>query len=123
SDMLKNNVATQASIVIDVNIYAIFFLPIKSKFILVNQLRVIFVLNANLASLAAAESTKILVITIAVNNEVTIPINKVTANPLIGPEPKITNTIPVKAVVTLASTIADIAPLQENECFIASLAE
>ena len=46
-----------------------------------------------------------LVMKIAQNNEVRIPIIKVVANPLIGPEPKIYRIIPVKRVVTLASII------------------
>ncbi|MNF28699.1 hypothetical protein D3C84_93840 [compost metagenome] len=49
---------------------------------------------------------------IDVNNEVTIPINNVVAKPLIGPEPNINSTAPVKMCVTLASVIDDIAPLQ-----------
>ena len=46
-----------------------------------------------------------LVIKIAANNDVNIPIIKVVANPLIGPEPKVYKTIPVNSVVTLASII------------------
>ena len=43
-------------------------------------------------------STSILVIKIAVNNEVKIPINRVVANPLIGPVPKINKTRAVTPV-------------------------
>ena len=46
-----------------------------------------------------------LVIKIAANNEVKIPIISVVANPLIGPDPKVYNTIPVNSVVTFASII------------------
>jgi hypothetical protein len=53
-----------------------------------------------------------LVIKIEVNNEVPIPINKVVANPLIGPVPKTNKIKAVKAVVILASKIEDIAPFQ-----------
>ena len=42
---------------------------------------------------------------IAVNREVPIPINKVVANPLIGPVPKINKTNAVSPVVILASNI------------------
>ena len=60
------------------------------------------VTKLSLLFLLALHSNRTLVIKIAVNNEVTIPINKVVANPLIGPVPKINNTAPVKIVVTLA---------------------
>ena len=63
---------------------------------------------------------KILAIKIEVNKDVTIPINNVVAKPLIGPEPKINNTAPVKIWVTFASVMDDIAPLQLYEVFTAS---
>jgi hypothetical protein len=46
-----------------------------------------------------------LVINIAANNDVRIPITKVVAKPLIGPVPKVYKIIPVKSVVTFASII------------------
>ena len=56
----------------------------------------------------------------AVTNEVAIPIIKVVANPLIGPEPKIYKIIPVKKVVIFASIIAESAPLKLKPSLIAS---
>ena len=44
---------------------------------------------------------------IAVNNDVTIPINKVVAKPLIGPVPNTNKIKAVKPVVILASKIED----------------
>ena len=52
---------------------------------------------------ATRESTKILVIKIAVNNEVAIPINRVVANPLIGPVPNKNKINAVRPVVIFAS--------------------
>ena len=52
-----------------------------------------------------------LVIKIAQNKEVNIPIIKVVANPLIGPVPKENKIIPVNKVVTLASIIEEYAAL------------
>ena len=52
---------------------------------------------------------------IDVNNDVPIPINKVVANPLIGPVPKTNRIKAVKAVVMLASKMEDIAPFHVNE--------
>ena len=65
-------------------------------------------------------SIKILAIKIEVNKDVTIPINNVVAKPLIGPEPKINNTAPVRIWVTFASTIERIAPFQLYEAITAS---
>ena len=64
-------------------------------------------------------STNILVIKIAVNSDVMIPINNVVAKPLIGPDPKINNINAVNPVVTLASRIEDNALLKpsETDCF------
>ena len=56
-----------------------------------------------------------LVINIAANNEVIIPITNVVANPLIGPVPKVYNIIPVNKVVTLASIIELYALLYPSE--------
>ena len=50
-------------------------------------------------------SIKSLVIKIAVNKEVAIPINRVVANPLIGPVPKTKRINAVKPVVMFASRI------------------
>jgi hypothetical protein len=55
-----------------------------------------------------------LVIKIAVNKEVAIPINNVVANPLIGPVPSINKIRPVKPVVILASRIEDRALLKPS---------
>ena len=60
------------------------------------------------------ESTRIRVIKIAVNNEVPIPINKVVANPLIGPVPKINKIKAVRPVVILASKIEERALLKPS---------
>ncbi len=64
-------------------------------------------------------STSILVIKIAVNNEVKIPINRVVANPLIGPVPKINKTRAVTPVVAFASKMDDNALLKPSAiaCF------
>ena len=56
-----------------------------------------------------------LVIKIAQNKEVNIPIIKVVANPLIGPVPKENKIIPVNKVVTLASIIEEYAALYPSE--------
>ena len=60
------------------------------------------------------ESTRILVMNIAVNKEVPIPINKVVANPLMGPVPKTNKISAVKPVVILASKIEDNALLNPS---------
>ncbi len=44
---------------------------------------------------------------IAVNNDVTIPILNVIANPLIGPVPKLNKTTAAISVVIFASTIVE----------------
>ena len=64
-------------------------------------------------------SIKNLVINIAVNKEVAIPINKVVAKPLIGPVPKINKINAVKPVVIFASRIEERALLNpsETDCF------
>ena len=59
-------------------------------------------------------SIRSLVIKIAVNKEVIIPINKVVANPLIGPEPNTNNIIAVSPVVMLASKIEERALLKPS---------
>ena len=65
------------------------------------------------------ESTNILVIKIAVNNDVAIPINKVVAKPFIGPDPKTKRIKAVRPVVILASRIEDNALLNPSptDCF------
>ena len=55
---------------------------------LVNKFLVIFVVKETAFPSDSLESTKILVINIAVNNEVAIPISKVVANPFMGPVQK-----------------------------------
>ena len=70
------------------------------KFILgcLNKFLVMAVLKSKDADfLAVYPSINNLVIKIAVNKEVIIPINKVVANPLIGPEPNTNNMIAVKS--------------------------
>ena len=51
---------------------------------------------------------------IAVNKEVPIPINKVVANPLIGPVPKTKRIKAVKPVVIFASRMEDKALLNPS---------
>ena len=58
-----------------------------------------FVLKDTFLPFSPLESTSSLVIKIAVNNEVAIPINNVVANPLIGPVPKINSMNGVNPVV------------------------
>ena len=64
-------------------------------------------------------STNILVIKIAVNKDVIIPISSVVAKPLIGPEPNINRISAVRPVVIFASKIEDSALLKpsETDCF------
>ena len=50
----------------------------------------------------------------AVNKEVTIPINKVVAKPLIGPDPNTNKMIAVKPVVIFASKMEDRALLKPS---------
>ena len=73
----------------------------------------------NIFPLEILASTNILVIKIAVNSEVAIPIKRVVANPLIGPEPKTNNISAVSPVVMLASNIEDSALLNPSltACF------
>ena len=70
--------------------------------------------NNNGLPLTVYRSINNLVINIAVNKEVKIPINKVVANPLIGPVPKTSKIIPVKAVVIFASKIEESALLKPS---------
>ena len=51
----------------------------------------------------------------AVKSDVIIPINKVVANPLMGPEPNINKMIAVKPVVIFASKIEDSAFAKPSE--------
>ena len=64
-------------------------------------------------------STNILVIKIAVNKDVIIPISSVVAKPFIGPEPNINRISAVRPVVIFASKIEDRALLKpsETDCF------
>ena len=64
-------------------------------------------------------STNILVIKMAVNKEVAIPIRRVVANPFMGPDPKINSIRAVSPVVILASKIEDKALLKPSltDCF------
>ena len=74
--------------------------------------------KSNFPPLFTYQSISNLVINIAVNNDVTIPINKVVANPLIGPVPNTNKIKAVKPVVMFASKIDDNALL--NPSLIAS---
>ena len=80
-----------------------------------NKFLVIPVENCkSLPFLEMYQSTNNLVINIAVNKEVTIPINKVVAKPLMGPEPNIKSMIAVKPVVMFASNIEESALLKPS---------
>ena len=69
--------------------YVIFRCIKKLNFKFLNRPLVIGVENDNLEPLFKSQFTSILVIKIAVNKEVIIPINSVVAKPLIGPVPKV----------------------------------
>ena len=69
------------------------------------------VLNVRFFPFDVVPSINSLVIKIAVNKDVPIPIIKVSANPLMGPVPNTYSIIPVNKLVILASMIADSAPL------------
>ena len=79
----------------------------KSIEIFLNNPFVSEVEKSNFPPLLVFHSISILVIKIAVNNEVIIPINKVVAKPLIGPVPKENKISAVKPVVIFASNIED----------------
>ena len=83
-------------------------------FIDLNNPFVIPVENSNLPPRFRCQSISNLEIKIAVNNEVKIPINKVVANPLIGPDPNTYNINAVRPVVMLASKIEDNALLNPS---------
>ena len=87
--------------------------------ILVNKDLVIGVEKFKILDLDNLLSTNILVINIAVNNEVAIPINKVVAKPLIGPDPNTKRIKAVSPVVIFASKIDDNALLKPSttDCF------
>ena len=87
--------------------YAILRLRKNSMLMFWNQPLEILVLNVKSFPLVVAPSINNLVMKIAVNNEVAIPIIKVNANPLIGPVPNTNKIIAVKPVVMLASKIDD----------------
>ncbi len=75
---------------------------------------VIAVEKSKFPFLFAYQSTIKRVIKIAVNKEVAIPINKVVANPLIGPVPKMNKIKAVKPVVIFASKMEDSALLKPS---------
>ena len=87
--------------------YAILRFLKKLIFTFLKRPLVIAVEKSNLPPLFTYQSINNLVIKIAVNNDVTIPIIKVVAKPLIGPVPKTNNINAVKPVVMLASKIED----------------
>ena len=78
-----------------------------------------FVKKFKVLDLLILASTNILVMNIAVNNEVAIPIKRVVAKPLIGPDPNTNNIKAVNPVVILASRIDDSALLKPSltACF------
>ena len=100
-------------------IYETFLLLRKDMDIFLNKFFVKGVENSNFFPDEIYHSTSILVIKIAVNNEVNIPINNVVANPLIGPVPKIKRTRAVTPVVAFASNMDDNALLNPSAiaCF------
>ena len=79
----------------------------KVIFIFLNKPLVNGVEKSKTFPLLTYQSTNNLVIKIAVNKEVTIPINNVVAKPLIGPVPKTNNIKAVRPVVIFASKIED----------------
>src|SRR5690606_35104255 len=90
--------------------YDIFLLAKKSILIFLNKFLVRAVLKSKrLPFPLLYHSINNLVIKIAVNREVTIPISRVVANPLIGPEPNMNNIRAVRPVVILASKIEESA--------------
>ena len=86
----------------------------NSILMFLNKFFVIPVENSNFPPRLAYQSINNLVMKIAVNKEVAIPINKVVAKPLIGPVPKMNKINAVKPVVTLASKIDDKALLNPS---------
>jgi hypothetical protein len=80
---------------------------------------VVLVEKSNIFPLFILASTNILVINIAVNKDVAIPIKRVVAKPLIGPDPKINNIRAVNPVVMFASKIEERALLKPSPiaCF------
>ena len=83
-------------------------------FIDLNKPFVIPVENSNLPPRFKCQSINNLEIKIAVNNDVKIPINKVVANPLIGPDPNTYNINAVRPVVIFASKMDDSALLNPS---------
>ena len=79
----------------------------KLILLFLNKFFVIDVEKSNFLPLFTYQSTNKRVIKIAVNNDVIIPINKVVANPLIGPVPNTNKIKAVKPVVIFASKIED----------------
>ena len=99
--------------------YAIFLFCKKVIDIFVNKFFVNGVEKFKIFDLESLESTNILVIKIAVNKDVAIPINNVVAKPFIGPEPNTNKIKAVNPVVMLASKIDDKALLNPSltDCF------
>ena len=99
--------------------YVALLLPRNLIFKLLNKSFVDFVEKDNFPDLNTLLSINNLVMKIAVNNEVAIPISNVVAKPLIGPVPKIYNTRAVSPVVIFASNIEDKALLNPSfiDCF------
>src|SRR5690606_21675856 len=95
-------------------IYAIFLFCRNWILVLVNRFLVTEVEQGKDLPSFVYHSINSLVIKIAVNKDVAIPINKVVANPLIGPVPKIKRMIPVRAVVMFASRIDESAFLNPS---------
>ena len=82
---------------------------------LLNKFLVLFVPNTTVFPFDIFESIKILVIKIAVNSEVAIPIKRVVAKPFMGPVPKINKINAVNPVVIFASKMDDNALLNPSE--------
>ena len=96
-----------------------FLFPKNLIFKLLNKSFVDFVEKDNFPDLNTLLSINNLVIKIAVNKDVAIPISNVVAKPLIGPVPKIYKTSAVSPVVIFASKIEDNALLNPSliDCF------
>ena len=86
----------------------------KAKEIFAKMFSVALVEKLTFLPLNKRLSTNKRVMKIAVNKEVPIPINKVVANPLIGPVPKTNKIKAVKPVVIFASKIEDKALLNPS---------
>ena len=94
--------------------YVIFVFLRKLTEIFLNNPFVKRVEKSKLPPLFIFHSIRILVIKMAVNKDVKIPINKVVANPFIGPVPKENKINAVKPVVIFASNMEDKALLKPS---------